>query len=57
MARLAWQPGFVAASGLSATLIFVLTLAMRLRRPRHLADAVIDWLNAGYANVGFVGFR
>jgi malonate transporter len=51
-----WQPGFVAAFGLSAGLIFALTLAMRLRRPRHLADAVIDGLNAGYANVGFVGF-
>jgi malonate transporter and related proteins len=51
-----WQPGFIAAFGLGAGLIFVLTLAMRLRRPRHLADAVIDGLNAGYANVGFVGF-
>jgi len=51
-----WQPGFIAAFGLGAGLIFLLTLAMRLRRPRHLADAVIDGLNAGYANVGFVGF-
>jgi predicted permease len=50
-----WQPGFVAAFGLSAGLIFVLTVAIR-HRPRHLADAVIDGLNAGYANVGFVGF-
>src|ERR1700744_3248378 len=51
-----WQPGFVAAFGLGAGLIFLLTLALRLRSPRHLADAVIDGLNAGYANVGFVGF-
>ncbi|HTW27111.1 MAG TPA: AEC family transporter [Acetobacteraceae bacterium] len=51
-----WQPGFVAAFGLSAALIFALTVALRLRRPRHLADAAIDGLNAGYANTGFVGF-
>jgi malonate transporter len=51
-----WQPGFIAVFGLSALLIFALTVAIRLRRPRHLADAVIDGLNAGYANVGFIGF-
>ena len=52
-----WQPGFIAAFGLSGGLIFGLTVALRLRRPRHhLADAAIDGLNAGYANVGFMGF-
>jgi malonate transporter and related proteins len=51
-----WQPGFVAAFGLGAMLVFVLTILVRLRRPRHLADAAIDGLNAGYANTGFVGF-
>lgn len=51
-----WQPGFIAAFGCGAALIFVLTIAVRLRRPRHLADAAIDALNAGYANTGFVGF-
>jgi malonate transporter and related proteins len=51
-----WQPGFIAAFGLSAALIFAATVAVRLRRPRHLADAAIDGLNAGYANTGFVGF-
>ena len=51
-----WQPGFIAAFGLSAVLTFALTVAVRLRRPRHLADAAIDGLNAGYANVGFMGF-
>ena len=51
-----WQPGFVAAFGLSALLVFGGTVAVRLRRPRHLADAAIDGLNAGYANTGFVGF-
>jgi predicted permease len=51
-----WQPGFVATFGLGAALVFGLTLAVRLRRPRHLADAAIDGLNAGYANTGFVGF-
>ncbi|WP_027579020.1 AEC family transporter [Bradyrhizobium sp. Ai1a-2] len=51
-----WQPGFIAAFGVGAALVFCLTIAVRLRRPRHLADAAIDGLNAGYANVGFVGF-
>ena len=51
-----WQPGFIATFGLSALTVFALTVVIRLRRPRHLADAAIDGLNAGYANVGFVGF-
>jgi predicted permease len=51
-----WQPGFIAAFGLSSLCIFALTVAFRLRRPRHLADATIDALNAGYANTGFMGF-
>ncbi|HZU62379.1 MAG TPA: AEC family transporter [Novosphingobium sp.] len=51
-----WQPAFVAAFGLGAGAIFALTLALRLRRPRHLADAAIDGLNAAYANTGFMGF-
>ena len=51
-----WQPGFVAAFGLGAGLIFGATILVRLRRPRHLADAAIDALNAGYANTGFIGF-
>jgi malonate transporter len=29
---------------------------IQLRRPRHLADAAIDALNASYANTGFIGF-
>jgi predicted permease len=51
-----WQPGFVAAFGLGAAIVFCLTILIRLRRPRHLADAAIDGLNAAYANTGFVGF-
>jgi malonate transporter len=51
-----WQPGFVAAFGLGAALVFALTIAVGLRRSQHLADAAIDGLNAGYANTGFVGF-
>ncbi|HUC17091.1 MAG TPA: AEC family transporter [Acetobacteraceae bacterium] len=51
-----WQPGFIAAFGLSSLMIFGTTVAVRLRRPRHLADAAIDGLNAGYANTGFIGF-
>jgi malonate transporter and related proteins len=50
-----WQPGFIAVFGLSTLLIFVLTVAVRLRG-RHLADAVIDGLNAGYANTAYMGF-
>lgn len=51
-----WQPGFIAAFTLGAFIVFVLTILYRLRRPRHLADATIDGLNAAYANTGFVGF-
>jgi predicted permease len=51
-----WQPGFIAAFGLSGGVTFAMTVAIRLRRPRHLADAAIDGLNAGYANTGFMGF-
>ncbi|KQT47576.1 transporter [Aureimonas sp. Leaf454] len=50
-----WQPGFIAAFGLSGLLVFSGTVAVR-RRSRPLADAAIDGLNAGYANTGFVGF-
>jgi malonate transporter and related proteins len=51
-----WQPGFIAAFSLGCLIVFVVTIAIRLRRPRHLADAAIDGLNAGYANTGFIGF-
>ncbi|MGY8707935.1 AEC family transporter [Bradyrhizobium sp. 18BD] len=51
-----WHPRFIAAFGIGAALVFCLTITVRLRRPRHLADAAIDALNAGYANTGFVGF-
>ena len=59
MAHTSWaalyQPGFIGAFGLSSAAIFLITLALRLRAPRHLADASIDGLNAGYANTGFIG--
>ncbi len=51
-----WQPGFIAVFGLSCLGVFALTLLIRLRGTRHLADAAIDGLNAGYANTGFIGF-
>lgn len=36
---------------------FNLSVVIRnLRRARHLADAAIDGLNAGYANTGCIGF-
>ena len=51
-----YQPGFIAAFGLSSAIVFSLTLALRLRNSRPLADASVDGLNAGYANTGFIGF-
>jgi predicted permease len=51
-----WQPGFIAVFGLSTALVFGVTIAARLREPRHLADAAIDGLNAGYANTAYMGF-
>ena len=51
-----WQPGFVATFALGAGAVFALTIAWRLRAPRHLADATVDGLNAAYANTGFIGF-
>lgn len=50
-----WQPAFTAVFGLSSFSVFAFTVALRLKRPRHLADAAIDGLNAGYANAGFIG--
>jgi malonate transporter and related proteins len=44
-----WQPGFIAAFGIS-------TFVSQLRGSRHLADAAIDGLNAGYANTAYMGF-
>ena len=51
-----WQPAFIATFGLGVAVVFAITLMIRLRRPRHLADAAIDALNASYANTGFIGF-
>ncbi len=51
-----WQPGFIAAFGLGAALVFALTCALGRRARRPLADAAIDGLNAAYANTGFIGF-
>ncbi len=51
-----WQPGFIAVFGISTLLVFVVTVAVRARGPRHLADAAIDGLNAGYANTAYMGF-
>jgi predicted permease len=51
-----WQPGFIAVFGISTLVIFVMTVAVRQRGTRHLADAAIDGLNAGYANTAYMGF-
>src|ERR1700757_169610 len=42
-----WQPEFIAVFGLSCLIVFALTVVIRLRGARHLADAAIDGLNAG----------
>jgi malonate transporter len=60
MAHTTWaafyQPGFILAFGLGSLIVFAFTVWLRLHRPRHLADASIDGLNASYPNVGFIGF-
>jgi malonate transporter and related proteins len=52
-----WQPAFIATFGLGVAVVFVITLMIRLNRPRHLADAAIDALNASYANTALSAFR
>ena len=60
MAHSTWhtldQPAFAAVFTLSTFIVFALTVALRLRGTRHLADVSIDGLNAGYGNTGFIGF-
>lgn len=51
-----WKPGFIGAFGLSSLAVFVFTVLVRCGTGRPLADAALDGLNAGYANVGFMGF-
>lgn len=50
------RPGFVGAFGAGCLAIFALATVYRLLRGSRLADAAIDGLTAGYANVGFIGF-
>jgi malonate transporter len=50
-----WQPGFIAAFGISVVGVFVATVLLRLRG-RPLADATLDGLAAAYGNVAFMGF-
>jgi predicted permease len=51
-----YQPGFIAAFGLGTAVIFLMTMILRLRSGRRLADAAIDGLAAAYPNVAFIGF-
>ncbi len=51
-----WQPGFIAVFGIATLMIFVITVAVRMRAPGNLADAAIDGLNAGYGNTSYMGF-
>lgn len=50
-----WHPKFVAVCALATLGVFVATLAVRWRSPRHLVDASIDGLSAAYANTGYIG--
>jgi len=60
MAKVSWaqldQPGFIAAFGLGAGLVYLLTVVLRSRGKRQLADASIDGIAAAYANTGYIGF-
>jgi predicted permease len=51
-----WQPGFIASFAIGIVVVFGGTLIYRVASGRHLTDASIDGLNAGYANVGYIGF-
>ncbi len=51
-----WQPAFIATFGLSCVIVFAVTLLIRWRRSRSLADASIDALGTSYANTGYMGF-
>jgi malonate transporter len=50
------QPGFIAAFSIGVAVVFCVSLLLRMRGGRHLADGAIDSLNAAYANAGFIGF-
>lgn len=50
-----WHPRFVLSYTLATLAVYVLTLALRCRRPRGFADAAIDGLSAAYANTDYVG--
>lgn len=50
------QPAFILTFLTGMMAVFFFTMLIQLRRTRHLADAAIDGLNAGYANTGFIGF-
>jgi malonate transporter and related proteins len=49
-------PRFAAAFGLGCGLIFAITVIGRRVQGSPLADASLDGLSAGYANVGCIGF-
>lgn len=51
-----WRPGFIAAFGLGAAIVFAGTVLLGFVRRRSLADSTIDGLNTAFANTGFIGF-
>ncbi|RRN65961.1 AEC family transporter [Caulobacter sp. 602-1] len=51
-----YRPGFIAVFGLGCLLVFCATTALRMASGAAAADASVDGLTAGYANVGFIGF-
>lgn len=60
MAKATWtqldQPGFIGAFGLGCAAIYAITVVVFRWRGSALPDASLSGLNAGYANVGFIGF-
>src|SRR5580698_8490331 len=51
-----WQPGFIALFAIGVFVVFCGTLIYWVANGHHLADVSSDGLNAGYANVGYIGF-
>lgn len=60
MSKASWndfhQPGFIGAFGIGCLLMYGLTVVVCRWRGSSLPDASLSGLNAGYANVGFIGF-
>lgn len=50
-----WHPQFIAVFCLSTLSVFIVTLLIRFRAKKNLAEASLDGLSASYANTGYIG--